>query len=96
MSEKLQSMLEDVLRAYEDDDIELAGKIRERDLEIDQLNSAVFDMQVEAISDSRTDGETHFHLVLLARGLERVGDHVVNIARHVHQIVTGIDLKASN
>ncbi|MEO3415167.1 phosphate signaling complex protein PhoU [Roseovarius sp. CAU 1744] len=96
MSEKLQEMLNDVLRAYENGDIELAAEIRDRDREIDQMNKAIFEMQVETISGSHKDGEVQFHLVLLARGFERVGDHIVNIARHVHQIVTGIDLKAAD
>ena len=40
--------------------------------------------------------ETLVHLILLARNFERAGDHIVNIARQVHQIVTGEDLKASS
>jgi len=34
-------------------------------------------------------------MILLARNFERAGDHVVNIARQVHHIVTGEDIKAS-
>ena len=96
MSDMLQAMLEDVLRAYDDNDTDLAATVRERDIAIDQLNKDVFDMQVAAIPGAANESETHFHLVLLARSFERVGDHIVNIARHVHQIVTGIDLKAAD
>ena len=96
MSAALQSMLEDVLHAYQQSDVDLAGKIRERDLAIDQVNKDIFAMQVAAIKDDPDNAEPHMHLVLLARGFERVGDHIVNIARHVHQIVTGVDLKASD
>lgn len=96
MSEKLQTMLEDVLRAYDNDDTDLAAEIRNRDAEIDQLNNDIFELQVAALKEDSTESETHFHLVLLARGFERVGDHIVNIARHVHHIVTGVDLKAAD
>lgn len=96
MSTLLQAMLSDALRAYSESDIDLASDIRARDREIDQINKDVFAIQMAAITDAPQDAETHVHLILLARGFERVGDHIVNIARHVHQIVTGIDLKATD
>ena len=96
MSEALQEMLNDALGAYSESDVETAGKVRERDLAIDQMNKDIFAMQVAAAKESPEDAEAHIHLILLARGFERVGDHVVNIARHVHQIVTGVDLKAAD
>lgn len=96
MSEKLQTMLEDVLRAYDNDDTDLAAEVRNRDAEIDQLNKDIFELQVAALKEDAAESETHLHLVLLARGFERVGDHIVNIARHVHHIVTGVDLKAAD
>ncbi len=96
MSGLLQAMLRDVLSAYSKADIELAGEVRSRDREIDQINKDIFAMQIAAIADTPQDAEAHVHLIVLARGFERVGDHIVNIARHVHQIVTGIDLKATD
>lgn len=96
MSEQVQQMLQDVMQAYDKNDIELAAKVRETDLGVDQMNKDVFAMQLAALSEATDDVEAHMHLVLLARGFERTGDHIVNIARHVHQIETGIDLKASN
>ncbi|WP_306116201.1 MULTISPECIES: phosphate signaling complex protein PhoU [unclassified Roseovarius] len=96
MSEKVQAMLAEALRAYDESNVELAATVRETDLTIDQINKDVFAMQVATLSDTPEDVEANVHLILLARGFERAGDHVVNIARHVHQIVTGIDLKASD
>ena len=87
--------LTDVLRAYAASDIDLAAEIRARDLDIDALNNEVFAKAVAATTDKPEMAETYIHLILLARGFERVGDQAVNIARHVHQIVTGEDLKAS-
>lgn len=96
MSEKVQAMLADALRAYDDNDVDLAAAVRETDLVIDQMNKDIFAMQVATLSEAPKNTEANVHLILLARGFERTGDHVVNIARHVHQIVTGIDLKASD
>ncbi len=96
MSEMLQSMLGDAMRAYDESNVDLAARVRDSDQTIDQINKDIFAMQVATLSASTEDAEAHVHLILVARGFERVGDHIVNIARHVHQIVTGIDLKASD
>jgi len=96
MSGTVQIMLSDVLRAYDDSDTNLAAEIRSRDLEVDQLNKDVFAAAVAAIEKAPEQAETYIHIILLARGFERVGDHVVNISRDVHQIVTGEDLKAAD
>ncbi len=96
MSEKVQAMLSDALHAYDEGDVELAATVRETDLIIDKMDKDIFALQVATLSETPEDIEANVHLILLARGFERVGDHIVNIARHVHQIVTGIDLKASD
>jgi phosphate transport system protein len=96
MSDKVQAMLTDALIAYRDSNIELCAEIRARDQEIDTLNKAVFAQTVAALTDNPQDAETLVHMVLLARSFERAGDHVVNISRQVHHIVTGEDLKASS
>ncbi len=95
MSGLVQTMLADILVAYTNSDIEMAAKVRARDLDVDRLNKAAFAAGLRGISQDPAKAETFVHLILLARNFERVGDHTVNIARHVHQIVTGEDLKAS-
>ncbi len=95
MSVLLQTMLAQALIAYSHSDIKLAAEVREADKEVDRLNKAVFAAALQAIGQSPSDAETLVRLILLARNFERGGDHVVNMARHVHQIVTGEDLKAS-
>ena len=96
MSRLVQAMLSDALKAYADSDTALAADIRERDIAVDQLNKTVFAKAVAAMDTSAGEAEAYLHIVLLARGFERAGDHVVNITRHIHQIVTGEDLKASS
>lgn len=95
MSGQVQNMLSDALHAYETSDTDLAAAVRSRDVEIDQMNKDVLTMAVALMDDADGSAEPFVHFILLARGFERVGDHVVNITRHIHQIVTGEDLKAS-
>ncbi|MGB0506820.1 MAG: phosphate signaling complex protein PhoU [Pikeienuella sp.] len=95
MSDMTRDMLGVALHAYADSDIDLAAEVRVRDREVDALNKEVFAKAIVGGQNSPDQMEAYLHVVLLARGFERAGDHVVNIARHVHQIVTGIDLKAA-
>jgi phosphate transport system protein len=95
MSGRAQTMLGDALAAYRDSDIELAADIRSRDKDVDRLNKILFDVVLKSIARTPDKAAPLIHLILLSRNFERVGDHVVNMARHVHQIVTGQDLKAS-
>lgn len=96
MSSLVQVMLLDALTAFRESDTALAADIRARDLEIDQMNKAVFAKAVQAMDADKGLSEPYMRVVLLARGFERVGDHVVNITRHIHKIVTGEDLKTSS
>ncbi|MCF6233371.1 MAG: phosphate signaling complex protein PhoU [Rhodobacteraceae bacterium] len=95
MSAVVQAMLADVLRAYVDGDIELAAKVRKRDEEVDALNKQLISSVIETLSRLPENAECLIHITLISRNFERIGDHICNIARYVHQIATGEDLKAS-
>lgn len=92
----VQAMLKDVLIAYGNADIELAAKIIEQDKEVDVLNKQLVRMAIETLAKTPEMAESLIHLTLISRNFERIGDHICNIARYVHQIVTGEDLKASS
>lgn len=96
MSVIVQVMLGDVLTAYENGDIDLAAKIREQDKEVDVLNKQLVQVVIETLAKTPEMAESLVHLTLISRNFERIGDHISNIARYVHQIVTGDDLKASS
>lgn len=96
MNDMVQAMISDALRAYDESDIDLAAETRARDKAVDQLNKNVFAAALSEIGKSPNQAEAYIHVILLARGLERAGDHVVNITRHVHQIATGDDWKADD
>ncbi len=95
MSANVQSMLEDVMVAYATADIELAEQIRDQDKDVDAIYKNAVQTVVETLSKTPDNAESLIHLTLIARNFERIGDHICNIARYVHQIVTGEDLKAS-
>ncbi len=96
LSAAVQSMLADVLVAYENADIKLAEEIRKQDREVDALNNMLVQLVIDTIPKAPEKAEALVHLTLISRNFERIGDHICNIARHVHQIATGEDLKASS
>jgi phosphate transport system protein len=96
MSKEVQDMLSKILKAYQNNDIKLAAKIRKRDRIIDESFKKILNTVIKSTSKIPEDSETLIYIVLLARNFERAGDRIVNISRQVHQIVTGIDLKASD
>jgi len=96
MSVIVQDMLGDVMIAYGNADIDLAAKIRAQDKEVDALNNQLVQGVIETLAKAPEKAEILIHLTLISRNFERIGDHICNIARYVHQIVTGEDLKASS
>ncbi len=99
MSNDVQQMLIDVLLAYSNSDIDAAARVREKDTAIDDAHKKMLRMVIAALSEGRNSEDLTtelVHMVLNSRNLERVGDHIVNIARFVNQIVEGHDLKATD
>jgi len=93
MSAIVQAMLEDVMIAYKNDDLELAAKVRDRDDDVDALNKQLVQNVIDALGKTPQNAECLIHLTLISRNFERIGDHICNISRYVHQIATGDDLK---
>lgn len=96
MSEIVQDMLVEVISAYETADLGLAASVREQDQKVDDLNKQLMQAAIDTLSKTPEMAESLVHLTLISRNFERIGDHITNIARYVHQIATGDDLKASN
>ena len=69
-------------------DVELAERLPILDQPLDRLNSQIFRQIERAAQDDRTL-EWASRMVLVARYLERIGDHSVDIGEQVVFIVTG-------
>lgn len=95
ISAMTQTMLNDVIIAYANADTDLAAKTRSHDKDVDGLYKQILQTVIETLSKTPDKAESLIHITLIARNFERIGDHICNIARYVHQIVTGDDPKAS-
>ena len=78
-----------LLVAYQTRDIEKALDVRCRDRDIDALFATAFDTFVSCMSQDLHNITACTHLIFIAKGLERSGDHVVNAAATVHFLITG-------
>lgn len=85
--------LERVLECYAARDVAAARQVWADDDEIDSAYGALFrDLIATMVEDPRTIGLCT-HLLFCAKNIERVGDHVTNIAETVHYLVTGQPLE---
>ncbi|MEJ7540674.1 phosphate signaling complex protein PhoU [Staphylococcus intermedius] len=78
-------MLKDLYDATRNKDLELVKEIIERDIDIDDLYKQIINTSYLIDNDPFVAGQAH----LVARYLERIGDHVVNIAEQLYYFITG-------
>ncbi len=80
MAEVAVSMVQMSLEAFDTQDAELAGKVHVHDDEVDQLFSRTFRILSTYVFEDPSNIEQAFNLMLVARHLERIADHALNIA----------------
>jgi phosphate transport system protein len=89
MARAVELMLKDALDAYIQRDADLATDVRERDLEVDQMYSALFREYLTFMMEDPRNITTCMHLHFMAKNIERMGDHVTSICEQVIYLVTG-------
>jgi phosphate transport system protein len=88
----VRNMLQDVMRAYAEDDVALARAIAERDVRVDSLYAQLFSQVMIRMAEVQDPDqiEAHYDILRVARELERYGDLAVNLAERVVFLVTGV------
>jgi len=82
-------MVQDSTEAYIRRDLSLAETVISRDDEIDDLFRSVRQELIRSITVSPEQGEYALDLLMIAKYLERIGDHAVNVAEWVIFAETG-------
>src|SRR3954471_18939093 len=75
--------LRDVMVAYRDNDAGAAERIRARDAELDMQYTSLFRELLTYMMEDARSITPCTHLLFMAKNIERVGDHVTNIAENV-------------
>lgn len=95
MAEKSISMVSRSLDAFVNRDQNLAEIVIESDDEVDALFVSVRNELIDLIANDKNNGEQAIDMIMIAKYLERIADHAVNISEWVIFFVTakrrGID-----
>jgi phosphate transport system protein len=93
-----ETMVKDAVRAFSDQDLELARGLKERDGRLDQMNREFAEKLTDLMSHHVDHIPSYMDLIFIARFLERVGDQATNISedaiyamtaeetRHTHHV----------
>ena len=91
MSEAAAKMVRDSVNAYVEKDLELSRQVMEADDAVDRLFEENKQELINFISDNKgVQGKKAIDLIMVAKYLERIGDHATNIAEWVEFSITGI------
>lgn len=89
MADQVISMINDSLKAYETEDLILISHHSERDDAVDALRHTIFREGITYMMEDPRMITKCTNYLMVARYLERCGDHACKIAEKVHYMVTG-------
>ncbi len=86
-------MVRNALQAFIDGDPAAAERVLTMDDEVDEMNRSVYRTLTRCLEDRPEASQQALNVLLIARNLERVGDHATNIAEDVIFWVRGADVR---
>jgi len=93
MSELAEEMVRNALNAVVRRDVDLATKVLATDDQVDHYRDQIFRELLTYMMGDSSVVFPAFELILVAKNLERIGDHATNIAEDVIYIVQGQDVR---
>ena len=89
MARTAQQMVRSCVDAYVNQDMALVHKVLSMDDIVDDAFRRTKETLIHMIADHKEDGEYALDLLMIAKYLERIGDHATNIAEWVEFSITG-------
>jgi len=89
MGDIVLGMLEDVIKAFETENLELIKDMWKRDDSVDDLFHTILRECISYMVENPKSISYYTHYMLISRYLERCGDHVCKISEKIHYMVTG-------
>lgn len=83
MADTVNSMLQAISNAYEKGDTKLARTIFNQDHILDDINKMATDVIADYLKGKSANAHQALYLLTIIRKLERVGDHITNIAEEI-------------
>ena len=89
MAESASRMVTESIDSFVKKDLDLALKVVKDDDILDDLFAQVKNELIAIISEDTSSGEFCLDLLMIAKYLERIGDHATNIGEWVEYMITG-------
>lgn len=89
MAETVIQMVSESVESFVKMDLDIADLVMEHDNRVDDLFDRVKSELIKSITGDQDDAETLMDLLMIAKYLERIGDHAENIAEWVIYSITG-------
>jgi len=93
MASEVRQMVRSCLDAFVRKDLALAEQVLKQDDVVDQLKNEILDELKAFMARDPQSISRALNLILIARNLERLGDHATNIAEDVIYALTGKDIR---
>jgi len=93
MADEVKWMVRNTIDAFVKSDETLANEVCLRDDKVDSYKNKIFVDILDQIKKDVSILEQGLNLILIARNLERIGDHATNIAEDVIFTVSGADIR---
>ena len=91
--ELASAILQDAIKSYAEDDLDLALSLHKRDKGLDKLHRKTIKKYTALMESDPANLKTYLNLIFIVRCLERVGDHAVNIGEDAVYINHGTDIR---
>jgi phosphate transport system protein len=89
MNEMVCSLVNDALKAFKTENLSLIKDFSERDDDIDALRYQIFRECLTYMMEDPKKINRCAHYMMIARYLERCGDHACKMAEKIHYMITG-------
>jgi phosphate transport system protein len=89
MADLVLAMIDNAITAYDTESIELIADFSARDDTIDALRHSIFREGISHMMEDPRNITLSTYYIMVARYLERCGDHACKIAENVHYMETG-------
>ncbi len=96
MYDKIDEMFNLARISFAQDDMESAKKVLKMDTEVDNLKLKVLHDMMSEVSKNPMLTQDTVTIILIAKNLERVADHLTNIAEETLYIASGLDIRHHN
>lgn len=93
MASQTSEMVKKSIQAFVEKDLDMTRKVIVADNDVDQLFDQIKEALIAFLAKEQSKGGEALDMIMIAKYLERIGDHATNIAEWVEFSITGVHRK---